>query len=66
MKGFVTVVERQLDDLLPNGTYGQESSSELTSLAHCKVTNLLSEYEFGDLGPFTVRKKAFSFWHTDV
>ena len=50
MKSFVTVVERQLDDFLPDGKYGQHASSELReSMAHCKVTNVLSEYEFGDL-----------------
>ena len=42
MKGFVTAVERQL----PIGKYGKEDSSELReSMAHCEVTNLLSEYE---------------------
>ena len=45
MKGFVTLIERQLNDVLPDGNYGQEASSELReSVAHCKVTNLLSEY----------------------
>ena len=58
MKGFVTVTERQLNDFLPNGKYGQEASSELReSMAHCKVTNLLSEYEFGDLDYSQFRRR---------
>ena len=49
-EGFVCVTERQLSDFLPNGKYSEEPSEELhESMKHCKITNLISEYEFGDL-----------------
>ena len=50
VKCFIVVTERQLDDFLPNGKYGQEPTPELREkMRHCKLTNLLSENEFGDL-----------------
>ena len=50
MASFINVVERQLADFLPGGKYGQEVSQDLRAkMKHCKLTNLLSENEFGDL-----------------
>jgi aubergine-like protein len=50
MAGFVEVTQRQLKDFLPGGDFGQEVSEELReTMKYCKLTNLLSEHEFGDL-----------------
>jgi hypothetical protein len=48
--GFISCTKRQLDDFLPGGAYGSEPSQALRlAMKHCKLTNLVSENEFGDL-----------------
>ena len=50
MKGFIIVTERQLADFLPRGKFSEKPTSEFRiAMKHCKLTNLLSENEFGDL-----------------
>ena len=50
MVEFVKVTERQLGDFLEGGHFGQKPSEEVREqLKHCKLTNLVSEYEFGHL-----------------
>ena len=68
MSYFIKVVERQLADFLPGGTYGQEVSQDLRAkMKHCKLTNLLSENEFGDLdfGMFK-RRNASVHYHSGI
>ena len=50
ISGFRTVLERQLADFLPDGKYGADPSPELQEqMKHCKLTNLLGKYVFGDV-----------------
>ena len=50
MMGFIKVTEKQLGDFLPGGKFGDEPSVEFRcKMKSCKLTNLVSEYEFGDL-----------------
>jgi hypothetical protein len=50
MAGFVKVVRKQLSDFLPEGMYGSAPEDDLrVKMKHCKLTNLVAEYEFGDL-----------------
>ena len=47
---FVICTERHLVDFLPGGKFGETCSSEQrAAMQHCKLTNLVSENEFGDL-----------------
>ena len=47
---FIKCTKRQLDDFLPGGKYGSEPPEELRGqMRHCRLTNLVSENEFGDL-----------------
>ena len=44
------MLERQLADFLPDGKYGADPSPELQEqMKHCKLTNLLGKYVFGDV-----------------
>ena len=49
-KSFIAVTEKQLSDFLPGGLFGQEPDMDTrNAMKHCKLTNLVSEYEFGAL-----------------
>ena len=64
MGGFVEVTKRQLNDFLEGGIYGSEPDDELRDkLKHCKVTNLVSEYEFGNLDYSQFRRRYASLHH---
>ncbi|XP_064622531.1 uncharacterized protein LOC135484780 [Lineus longissimus] len=50
MTACIMVTERQLVDFLPGGRYSSPATEEQRiSMKHCKLTNLVSEWEFGDL-----------------
>lgn len=68
MHSFIEVTERQLADFLPDGKYGNEPDSDLREkLKHSKLTNLLSENEFGDLDfSYYKRRNASLFYHSGV
>ena len=56
--GFVEVTKRQLVDFLEGGIYGSEPEDELREkIKHCKLTNLVSEYEFGNLDYSKFRRR---------
>ena len=68
MISFTDVTRRQLVDFLPGGAYGAAPSNEMLSqMAHCHLTNLLGENEFGDLD-FSqfCRKHATIHYHSSV
>ncbi|XP_033123577.1 uncharacterized protein LOC117122178 [Anneissia japonica] len=68
MKGFVEVTERQLNDFVEGGEFSVEPSTELREkMKSCKLTNLVSEFEFGDLD-FSLfkRRNASLFFHTNI
>ena len=68
MHSFIEVTERQLVDFLTDGKYGKEPSDELREkMKHSKLTNLLSENEFGDLDfSYYKRRNASLFYHSGV
>ena len=68
MAEYVTVTERQLLDFLPGGIYGEEPCAERRqSMKHCKLTNLVSEYEFGDLDFSQFRRRHASlYFHSGI
>jgi aubergine-like protein len=68
MHSFIEVTERQLVDFLPDGKYGKEPDGELRErMKHSKLTNLLSENEFGDLDfSYYKRRNASLFYYSGV
>ena len=68
MNGFIDVTRRQLNDFLPGGKYGEVASPELRkSMMHCKLTNLISEHEFGDLDYSQFRRRHASLhFHSSI
>ena len=68
MIGFIRVTEKQLADLLPGGEFGSEpSKTKRAQMKHCKVTNLLSEHEFGDLDFSQFRRRHASlYYHSGI
>ena len=68
MASFIKVTERQLSDFLPGGTYSTAPSEDRRrEMKHCKLTNLIGEYEFGDLdfGMYK-RRNASLFYHSSI
>ena len=66
--GFLSVIELQLKDFLPNGQYHAVDNPELRStLEHSHLTNLVGEQAFGDLD-FSMfkRRNATTHHHTSV
>ena len=68
MHGFIDVTKRQLKDVLPGGKFSEEASLELRrSMTHCKLTNLISEHEFGDLDYSQYRRRHASLhFHSSI
>ena len=68
MTGFIKVTEKQLGDFLPGGKFGDEPSEELRcKMKSCKLTNLVSEYEFGDLDFSQFRRRHASLhFHSSI
>ena len=68
MIGFIQVTEKQLADFLPGGEFGSEpSTTKRAQMKHCKVTNLLSEHEFGDLDFSQFRRRHASlYYHSGI
>ena len=68
MGGFIKVIEKQLEDFLPTGKYGKEPSQEMRKkMESCKLTNLVSEFEFGDLDFSQYRRRHASMhFHSSV
>lgn len=68
MVSFIAVTERQLVDFLPGGKYCEEPTIELrTQMKHCRLTNLLSENEFGDLDFWMFKRRSASLhYHSGV
>ena len=68
MHGFIDVTKRQLNDFLPGGKFSEEASLELRrSMTHCKLTNLISEHEFGDLDYSQYRRRHASLhFHSSI
>lgn len=68
MLGFIQVTEKQLVDFLPGGDFGSEPSIvKRTQMKHCKITNLLSEHEFGDLDFSQFRRRHASlYYHSGI
>ena len=68
MVSFIEVTERQLADFLPDGKYGAQPSDQLREeMQHCKLTNLISEYDFGDLDYSQFRRRNASLhYHSGV
>ena len=67
MISFIEVTERQLSDFLPGGKFGTEPDPDLREkMIHSKLTNLLSENEFGDLDfGFFKRRSASLHYHSE-
>ncbi|KAG1670843.1 hypothetical protein GQR58_016644 [Nymphon striatum] len=67
-KSFIKCTERQLADFLPGGKYGMEPTAELReTMKSCKVTNLVSENEFGDLDFSQFRRRHASLhYHSGI
>ena len=65
---FVLCTERQLVDFLPGGKFGETCSSEQrAAMQHCKLTNLVSENEFGDLDFSQFRRRHASLhFHSSI
>ncbi|XP_076447511.1 uncharacterized protein LOC143284579 [Babylonia areolata] len=60
---FLCVIKRQLHDFLPGGKYSQPPTEEQRHrMAHCKLTNLFGEANFGDLD-FSLNKRRHSSLH---
>ena len=68
MHGFIQVTEKQLADFLPGGEFGSEPSDlKRTQIKHYKITNLLSEHEFGDLDFSHFRRRhAPLYYHSGI
>ena len=68
MISFIEVTERQLSDFLPRGKFGTEPDPNLREkMMHSKLTNLLSENEFGDLDfGFFKRRSASLHYHSGI
>ena len=68
MSSFVLCTERQLNDFLPGGKFGETCSSEQrAAMQHCKLTNLVSENEFGDLDFSQFRRRHASLhFHSSI
>lgn len=66
--GFIQVTEKQLADFLPGGEFGSEPSVlKRAQMKHCKITNLLSEHEFGDLDFSQFRRRHASlYYHSGI
>lgn len=67
--GFIKVTEKQLGDFLPGGKFSDEPSEEFRhKMKACKLTNLVSEYEFGDLdfSQFRQRRPASLRFHSSI
>ena len=67
-KGFITCTQRQLSEFLPGGRYGEEPSLSLRAkMEFAKVTNLVSENEFGDLDFSQFRRRHASLhYHSGI
>ena len=64
LTGFVQVTEKQLLDFLPGGIYGMAPSDEVRKqLKPCPLSNLVSEYAFGDLDYDQQRRRQCSMHH---
>ena len=64
LTGFVQVTEKQLVDFLPGGIYGMAPSAEVRKqLKPCPLSNLVSEYAFGDLDYDQQRRRQCSMHH---
>jgi aubergine-like protein len=68
MISFIEVTERQLSDFLPGGKFGTEPDEDLRDkMRYSKLTNLLSENEFGDLDfGFFKRRSASLHYHSGI
>ncbi|XP_033096403.1 uncharacterized protein LOC117100720 [Anneissia japonica] len=68
MTGFIAVTKRQLENFLPGGVYGSAPDDDLRKqMKHCKLTNLVSEYEFGDLDFSQFRRRHASMhFHSSI
>ena len=62
--GFKRVTEKQLADFLPNGRYGFEVDNNMRQkMKHCKLTDIIGEYNFGDLDFSLFKRRHASLHH---
>lgn len=68
MSSCIEVTERQLIGFLPGGRYSSPPTEELrSSMKHCKLTNLVSEWEIGDLDFGMYKRRNVSlFFHSSL